>query len=143
MRLIAHSAITVSDLSEFALWRDVLGFELLGTGDVEERHLADLTGVSGARLSAAQLTKGEQVIELLQYGASEHRQHFRPRPADVGSVHVALQVDDVDAVVRACAAHGPVLAGSVVMGEGVMAGTRMVYLHTPDGGTLELLQPPV
>jgi catechol 2,3-dioxygenase-like lactoylglutathione lyase family enzyme len=143
VRRVAHTGITVHDLEEsIALWRDVLGFDLLGTADVEGSFLAELTGVPGPRLSAAVLSKGEHSIELLQYRAPDDRRQFRPRPVDVGSVHVALEVEDITAVVDACRAHGLVLSGSVVMGEGVVEGTRMAYLRTSDGVTLELLQPP-
>jgi catechol 2,3-dioxygenase-like lactoylglutathione lyase family enzyme len=82
----------VSDVQEsIALWRDVFGFELLGTADLEGSFLTELIGVPGSQLSAALLTRGEHTIELLQYRAPEGRQHFRPGPVDVGSVHIALE----------------------------------------------------
>lgn len=138
---IAHTGITVSDVpASVRLWRDVFGFELLGTADLDDAFLGDLIGVRGAQLTAAVLSKGAQSVELLQYRAPDQREEYRPRPVDLGSVHIALHVDDIDAVVRASGAHGVLLVGAVVMGQGVMDGTRMAYLHTSDGVMIELLQ---
>lgn len=148
VRRVAHTGITVEDLEEsVALWRDVLGFEVLGTADVGPParaggYLPELVGVPGARLRAAVLVLDGQAIELLQYRSPQDRQHLTPRPCDVGSVHVALEVADVHAVIDACRARGVVPLGAVVTGDGAMAGTLMAYLSTPDGITLELLQPP-
>lgn len=142
VRGLDHTGITVDDLQEsITLWRDVLGFELLTTFDMEGGFLPDLVGVPGARGSAALLAKGGYKIELLQYRAPGDRQHYRPRPCDVGSVHVALEVTDITAVVDACRARGVLLAGPITGGDGGEGGRRMAYLHTPDGVTLELLQP--
>jgi catechol 2,3-dioxygenase-like lactoylglutathione lyase family enzyme len=144
VRRLDHTGITVDDLQEsITLWRDVLGFELVTTFDMGGGFLPDLVGVPGAQGSAAVLAKGGYKIELLQYRAPDDRQHYRPRPCDVGSVHVALEVTDITAVVDACRARGVLLAGPIMGGDGAGGGTRMAYLHTPDGVTLELRQPPI
>lgn len=143
VRHLDHTGITVDDLKEsIALWRDVFGFELLTTFDMNEGFLADLVGVPGAQGSAAMLAKGEHKIELLQYRSPDDRQRYRPRPSDVGSVHVALEVTDITGIVDACRARGVIPAGPIMGGDGAGGGRRMVYLHTPDGVTLELLQQP-
>lgn len=143
VRGIAHTGITVSDVpASIQLWQEVFGFELLGRAELDDSFLGDLIGVPGAQLTAAVLMKGAQTIELLQYRAPDQRQEYRPRPVDLGSVHVALDVEHIDAVVQAGQAHGLVLVGAVVMGQGVMAGTTMAYLHTLDGVMIELLQRP-
>lgn len=144
VRGIAHTGITVRDIAaSVSLWRDVFGFELLGTADLEGRFLSDLVGVADAGLTAAVLSKNGSLIELLQYRAPDERQEFAPRPCDVGNVHVALEVTDLDAVISACHQSGLRSAGPVMMGEGPMQGTRMAYLHTPDGVTIELLEPSI
>lgn len=144
VRKVAHTGITVENLpNAVELWRDVLGFDLMGTAEVGGPFYAKVTGVPGVRISAALLTRGEHSVELLEYLAPTDRQTFRPRPCDVGSVHVALEVADIDKVVAACRAHGVLPVSDVqTVAEGSLEGTRIVYLHVPDGVTLELMSPP-
>jgi catechol 2,3-dioxygenase-like lactoylglutathione lyase family enzyme len=64
-------------------------------------------------------------------------------PCDVGSVHVALIVDDLDAVLNAIAASGWKSAGKPqTLTSGPNAGRRVVYVRDPDGTTIEFMQPP-
>ena len=50
---------------------------------------------------------------------------------------------DIDAVLAVCRRHGWTAVGAPHRLEtGVRAGTDIVYLHGPAGGTLELIAPP-
>jgi catechol 2,3-dioxygenase-like lactoylglutathione lyase family enzyme len=81
---------------------------------------------------------------LLEYLAPPERKHFDPRPCDVGSVHVALTVDDLDALLSAITASGWEAAGQPqTLKTGPNAGKRVVYVRDPDGTTIEFMQPPV
>jgi catechol 2,3-dioxygenase-like lactoylglutathione lyase family enzyme len=140
-----HTGITVTNLERsLVFWRDVLGFELSHrphqTGDLA----AEITGVPGAEISIAVLkTPGGHKIELLEYVAPPDRKKLQPRPCDVGSVHVALTVDDLDAVLNAIAAYGWKAAGKPqTLQAGSNAGKRVVYVRDPDGTTIEFMQPP-
>ena len=63
--------------------------------------------------------------------------------ADVGSVHVAFTVDNLDAVLSAIAASGWKAAGKPqTLKSGPNAGKRVVYVRDPDGATIEFMQPP-
>jgi catechol 2,3-dioxygenase-like lactoylglutathione lyase family enzyme len=145
-RIIAadHTGITVANLERsLAFWRDVLGFELSHrahhTGDLASK----VTGVPGAELSLAVLKGYGHKIELLEYHAPPDRKRVDLRPCDVGSVHVALIVDDLDAVLSATTASGWKTAGKPqTLKSGPNAGKRVVYLRDPDGTTIELMQPP-
>src|SRR5437879_11968333 len=98
-----HTGITVSNLERsLAFWRDVLGFELSHRVDQKGELAAEITGVPDAEISLAVLkAPGGHKIELLQYTApAERQQHVDLRPCDAGSVHVALTVDDPDAVLE-------------------------------------------
>ena len=97
-----HTGITVANLERsLSFWRDVLGFELSHrphhTGDLA----AEVTGVPGAEISIAVLKGYGHKIELLEYLAPADRKRVDLRPCDVGSVHVAFTVDDLDAVLNA------------------------------------------
>ena len=124
-----------------AFWRDVLGFELSHrphqTGDLA----SEITGVPGAEISIAVLKGYGHKIELLEYLAPPDRKHVDLRPCDVGSVHVALLVDDLDAVLNTIAASGWKAAGKPqTLKSGPNAGKRVVYVRDPDGTTIEFMQ---
>jgi catechol 2,3-dioxygenase-like lactoylglutathione lyase family enzyme len=147
-RIIAadHTGITVSSLERaLEFWRDVLGFELSHTAHQTGEMAKEITGVEGAELKLAVVkTPGGHKIELLEYLApSDRKKHVDIRPCDVGSVHVALLVNDLDAVLERIAASGWKVAGKPQRLEsGPNAGKRVVYVRDPDGTTIEFMQPP-
>jgi glyoxylase I family protein len=61
----------------------------------------------------------------------------------MGSVHVALTVDDLDAVLSAIAASGWKAVGQPqTLKSGPNAGKSVVYVRDPDGTTIEFMQLP-
>jgi glyoxylase I family protein len=139
-----HTGITVSNLERsLAFWRDVLGFELSHRAHQTGALAAEITGVADAEILIAVVKAPGHKIELLEYRAPADRTHLRPRPCDVGSVHVALTVDDLDAVLETIAASGWKTAGKPqTLTIGPNAGKRVIYVRDPDGTTIELMQPP-
>ena len=145
-RVIAadHTGITVSDLERsLAFWRNVLGFELSHRAHQTGELAAEITGVPGAEILIAVVKVLGHKIELLEYRAPSDRKHLQPRPCDVGSVHVALTVDDLDAVLEKIATSGWKTAGKPqTLKSGPNAGKRVIYVRDPDGTTIEFMQPP-
>ena len=140
-----HTGITVSNLERsLAFWRDVLGFEFSHTAHQKGELAQEITGVEGAEINLAVLkTPGGHKIELLEYLAPADRKHTTLRPCDVGCVHIALVVNDLDAVLERIAASGWKAAGEPqTLTKGPNAGKRVVYVRDPDGTTIELMQPP-
>ena len=140
-----HTGITVSDLERsLAFWRDVLGFELSHTAHQTGEMAKEITGVAGAEIKLAVLkTRGGHKIELLEYLAPPDREHADVRPCDVGHVHVALLVNDLDAVLERIATSGWKAAGKPqLLKSGPNAGKRVVYVRDPDGTTIEFMQQP-
>jgi catechol 2,3-dioxygenase-like lactoylglutathione lyase family enzyme len=138
-----HTGITVSNLERsLAFWRDVLGFELSHTAHQKGELAQEITGVKGAEINLAVLKgPGDHKIELLEYLAPADRQLGKLRPCDVGSVHVALLVEDLDAVLAQIAASGWKAAGKPQkLTAGPNAGKRVVYVRDPDGITIEFMQ---
>ena len=138
-----HTGITVSNLKRsLAFWRDVLGFELSHTAHQTGELAEEITGVEGAEIKLAVLRPpGGHKIELLQYLAPADRERASLRPCDVGSVHVALLVHDLDAVLERIAASDWKAAGKPrTLQSGPNAGKRVVYVRDPDGTTIELMQ---
>ena len=140
-----HTGFTVSNLERsLAFWRDVLGFELSHRAHQAGELAREITGVSGAEISIAVLKAPGHKIELLEYLAPpDRKQHVDLRPCDVGSAHVALTVDNLDAVLERIAAAGWKAAGiPQTLQSGPNAGKRVVYVRDPDGTTIEFMQPP-
>jgi glyoxylase I family protein len=140
-----HTGITVSNLERsLAFWRDVLGFEFSHRAHQKGERPEQITGVKGAELELAVVkSSGGHKIELLEYFAPADRKHVDLRPCDVGHVHVALTVDDLDAVLKKIAESGWELAGKPQeLTQGPNAGKRVVYVRDPDGTTIEFMQMP-
>ena len=140
-----HTGITVSNLERsLAFWRDVLGFELSHTAHQTGELAKEITGVEGAEIKLAVLKAPDgHKIELLHYLAPVDRKRADIRPCDIGSVHVALLVDDLDAILEKIAASGWTAAGEPqVLKAGPNAGKRVVYVRDHDGTTIEFMQVP-
>ena len=146
-RIIAadHTGITVSNLERsLAFWRDMLGFELSHTAHQTGELARKITGVTGAEIKLAVLkTPGGHKIELLEYLAPPDRKHAEVRPCDVGHVHVALLVDNLDAILDKIAASGWKASGKPqTLKTGPNAGKRVVYVRDSDGTTIEFMELP-
>jgi catechol 2,3-dioxygenase-like lactoylglutathione lyase family enzyme len=140
-----HTEITVSDLEKsLGFWRDVLGFEFSHTAHQTGELAEEITGIPGAEIKLAVLkAPGGHKIELLQYLAPPDRKLADLGPCDVGFVHVALLVDDLDAVLKNIADSGWKSAGKPqTLEKGPNAGKRVVYVRDPDGTTIEFMQLP-
>jgi len=140
---VDHTGITVSNLERsLAFWRDVLGFEVSHTAHQKGELAREITGVEGAEIKLAVLkTPGGHKIELLEYLAPADRKRANLRPCDIGSVHVALLVEDLDVALDRIAVSGWKTAGQPqILTKGVNAGKRVVYVRDPDGTTIEFMQ---
>jgi glyoxylase I family protein len=142
---VNHTGITVSNLDRaLAFWRDVLGFEPSHTAHQTGEMAREITGVAGAEIKLAVLkAPGGHKIELLEYLAPSDRRHAILRPCDIGHVHVALTVENLDAILERIAASGWKAAGKPQMlTQGPNAGKRVIYVRDPDGTTIEFMQLP-
>jgi catechol 2,3-dioxygenase-like lactoylglutathione lyase family enzyme len=139
-----HTGITVPSLSEaLSFWVEVLGFRHLYTWDFPANvFVAQLTGVPGSGMQLAMVERDGRQVELLEYSAPGDRTTLKPRACDVGSVHIALNVDDIDDLVSRVEARGWVRCGPIqTIQEGERAGLRLVYVASPYGFILEFIQP--
>jgi len=140
-----HTGITVSNLERsLAFWRDVLGFELSHRPHQTGELAGEITGVAGAEILIAVLKGYGHKIELLEYLAPDDRKRqFDLRPCDLGHIHVALTVDNLDAILNTIVASGWKAAGQPqTITVGPNTGKRVVYVRDPDGTTIEFMQLP-
>jgi catechol 2,3-dioxygenase-like lactoylglutathione lyase family enzyme len=141
---VDHTGFTVSNLDRsLAFWQDVLGFELSHRPHQTGALASEITGVPGAEISIAVLKGYGHKIELLEYSAPADRKKVLLRPCDVGFVHVAIVVDNLDAILETIAKSGWKAAGQPqTLIAGPNAGKRVVYVRDPDGTTIEFMQSP-
>ena len=139
-----HTGITVSNLERsLTFWRDVLGFEFSHTTHQKGEMAEQITGVKGAELKLAVVkAPGGHKIELLEYLAPPDRKKDNTlRPCDVGHVHVALIVENLDLLLQKIAASGWKAAGEPQsLTSGPNAGKRVIYVRDPDGTTIEFME---
>jgi catechol 2,3-dioxygenase-like lactoylglutathione lyase family enzyme len=87
------------------------------------------------------LTTGDGVLELLEYGNRPDGDDTVPPQNRLGSSHVGLRVDDIAATVADLESKGVVfLSPPNVVDEGTLAGWRWNYFLDPDGYTIELVE---
>ncbi|MBK0332956.1 VOC family protein [Brachybacterium sp. MASK1Z-5] len=141
---VVHTGITVRSLeASLAFWAGALGAEIERRFHLGGEFAAEVVGVAGAEIDAAVIDLNGYAIELLQYTRPEGARHHRPASNEVGSWHLALGVNDLDATVQACSSYGwHTLGEPQRMPDGPRAGTRFTYLRDADGSTIELIESP-
>ncbi|KUJ41300.1 glyoxalase [Streptomyces albus subsp. albus] len=147
---VHHIAYTVPELdAAVTFFTEVLGAELAyRTGpiaDPDGHWMARQLGVHPrATVEIAMLRLGPVTnVELFQYTGPGRRERM-PGNSDWGGHHLALWTEDFDASVAHLARQPGVrmLGEPQTVTEGPIAGTRWVYLTTPWGLHLELVQAP-
>ena len=139
-----HTGVTVSNLERsLAFWRDVLGFEFSHGAHQKGEMAEQITGVKGAELKLAVVkAPNGHKIELLEYFAPpDRKKNTRHRPCDVGSIHVALIVENLERLLKRMTAAGWKTAGQPqTLTAGPNAGKRVIYVRDPDGTTIEFME---
>jgi Glyoxalase/Bleomycin resistance protein/Dioxygenase superfamily len=97
--------------------------------------------VPGAFLSYAFLAAGETLIELIEYH-DPIGHDFSLSNSDVGAMHVALRLEDVQAHYEHMVARGASFLHPPIALEGELAGVVFAYATDPDGLQVELWQQP-
>ena len=142
-----HTGITVSNLgSSLAFWRDVLGFEFSHAAHQKGDMAEQITGVKGAELKLAVVkSPNGHKIELLEYLApADRKTRGELRPCNVGHVHVALVVENLEPLVQKIAASGWQADGQPqTLTTGPNKGKRVIYVRDPDGTTIEFMEMPL
>jgi catechol 2,3-dioxygenase-like lactoylglutathione lyase family enzyme len=146
IRGVHHTSRTVSDMGRsLRFYRDLLGLNVALDTEMQGEMLEREVAMPGARLRFVLLaTGGETFLELLQYHAPSG-EPLRPdaKPADVGSHHVALLVDDIASAHRTLTAAGVEFTyPPQEVDAGAFRGHWTAYCYDPDGLFVELWQLP-
>ena len=84
-----------------------------------------------------------QLLEVIEFQPAEGNA-LAQHPRDPGASHLALRVNDVDALYERLVAAGVTVPGrpTTITAPGAWLGARCVYVEDPDGRTVELVQRP-
>ena len=125
VRCADHVGFAVASLDEaLRFWLDGLGAQLVRTGEMRGEFLGQVTGAHGAEVRIAIVSLANQTIELLEYQGVD-RPSAPAEPFDRGFAHLALVVDDIDALVARTATYGWKAQGTPQpIAGGARAGTR-------------------
>lgn len=136
-----HTGIVVNDMQRsLPFYRDLLGMSIWADFKDNSEYVQKVTGVKGANVWMIKLEPefGGAGIELLQYLSDPQEVPARPRSCDVGCNHVALQVDDLDAVYEKLKASGIEFHTEPrVSSDG---NAKTTYCRDPEGVIVELVQ---
>lgn len=140
---VHHVGLTVRDIKTSWEWYTrMFGLTPGPLNHGEGETLSQALQVEGAELSFSMIDIGNTRIEFLQYHRPEGKDWDRAN-GDVGSAHVCLLVDDVDAAYAELTAKGAVFnAPPITLTDGELAGSKWAYLRDPDGIQLEIWQSP-
>lgn len=145
-----HFGITVSDLEQaVGFYCDGLGLRLRHRQTQDNEYTARMLGYPSCRIEIAQLRcaaangGSQHAIELIQF--TTPTAVHQPGPMHrVGTVHVALLVDDIENTLARARRHGARPNSEVVdITAGINTGGKVVWLTDPDGVLIELVQPRV
>ncbi|HLY57901.1 MAG TPA: VOC family protein [Stellaceae bacterium] len=136
IRGIHHVGLNTADIDRLvAFYRDVMGFEVISSGDWSKSELID--GVVGLKDSAARhamLRAGNCYLEIFQYSSPEARDATPLRPCDRGYTHFCLDVTDIDEEHERLTRAGM----RFFRKPGDFGELRAVYGKDPDGNVVEI-----
>ena len=138
---IQHVGIPVASMERsLAFYRTVFGIEPEFVAGGSGPELSEAVGVENADLSFAFLRVGDNVLELLEYSNPRGRPYDR-RNCDVGAVHIAFEVPDIDEAYEDLSSKGVNFnAPPLRIDDGPLAGCAFAYFNDPDGVQLEIFQ---
>jgi len=142
IRSVNHTSFTVRDVERSAsFYRDLLGLELISLAERDPGFAEKVTGVPGAHLKIAYLrVPGGHHLELIQY-LSPPGTKLDTRTHNVGSAHLAFNVDDLPKLYADLKAKDvPFKSPPMEVPAGPNKGNLTVYCTDPDGITLEFIQ---
>jgi lactoylglutathione lyase len=119
---LLHTRMRVDDIDRtIAFYRDVLGLEVV------ERHESP----RGSKLAFLKAAGSEELIELCSFPASG------PVEVQPDLVHLAFEVDDLDAMIADLARKGvPITDGPTTSS----SGTRVAFIDAPERYEVELIE---
>ena len=149
LRGFHHIGVPVRSLEKSLAWyRAMFGIEPEFFAESEGPATSAAVQLEGARVRVAFLTVGGTYLELLEYDnpiGADFRVDggFRLRNCDVGAIHLAIEVDSIDAAYQKLRAGGAEFSVEPsLIEEGPLTGHKFCYFRDPDGIQFELFELP-
>jgi len=141
VQAVRHAGVVVSDMHRsLPFYRDLLGMEVWADFRDDSDYAQAVTGVPGAHIWMIKLKAADGVsIELLQY--LSHPQappDTLVKACDVGCNHIALQVDDIEALYKKLQIAGIRFHAPPIVSPD--NGAKVAYCRDPEGVIVELVQ---
>ncbi len=137
---IRHTAIVVGDLDKvLPFYQDLLGMEVCARFEDDSEYVQAITAVTGANIRTVNLKfQNSTTIQLQQYLSHPQDAPAPMRACDRGLNHIAIEVDDMDAVYEKLEASGVTFhAPPTVSTDGV---AKVTYCRDPAGTMIELVE---
>ena len=140
IQTIRHTGIVVSDMQKsLPFYRDLLGMEVWADFCDDSEYVQAVTNLRGAKIWMVKLKAADgSSIELLQYLSHPLDVPAPPPACAVGCSHVALQVDDIDALHEQLKAAGIRFHAPPTTSSDKTA--KVTYCRDPEGVIIELVQ---
>ncbi len=135
-----HVGIVVDDLAAAIEFFVELGLVLQGEMPVSGRCVDRIVGLEGVRADIAmmQTPDGNGRLELAKFHSPPSQGDNRHAPANTPGIrHIALAVEDIDAVVAGLRARGAELVGELERYKDIY---RLCYVRGPEGIIIELAE---
>lgn len=135
-----HLGVIVEDLDAAAEFFLALGFEHGGRGQVEGEWVDKIVGLDGVKSEFVFVRTPDRsgTLELIKFHAPTGNETPQFVPANrLGYRHIAIEVDDVNAIVDGLRDNGFDLVGEVCDYEDVY---RLCYVRGPEGLIVELAE---
>lgn len=140
LKRIDHIGINVNDLAAAKTFFVEFGLVVESEWEAEGAWLDQIVGLSGVRTAAVMLLlpDGQTKLELVRYHAPADESGVQPSLANAhGFRHIAIQVDDLEAVVARLKRSGMDVLGEIYNYEDTF---KLVYCRGPEGIILELAE---
>ena len=142
-----HTGFVVSDMERsLEFYRDLLGLKEERNQILEGEFISELVGYPDARLHIIYLGSGDlrHSVELIQYLNPAGTLAAMPERHQVGSSHLGVIVDDLDAFYAELSSRGVRFVSPPAIRPGAVypMASKGCYMQDPDGNWLELLERP-
>lgn len=137
---IRHTGLVVADLERaLHFWCDALGFKVVRQMEESGPHIDAMMGLQDVRVTTAKLAAPDgNLIELLQFHSHPDRPQWDGAPYSTGFTHIALTVDDLDALVGKLVPLGVTFSAPPQYSPD--GGVKVIYAKGPEGALLELVE---
>lgn len=137
---IRHTGLVVADLEKaLHFWRDLLGFKVARQMEESGTHIDAMMGLKNVRVTTVKLAASDgNIIELLHFHSHPDQPAWTGTPYSTGFTHIALTVDNLDAVCHKLAEAGVTFSAPPQRSPDGYA--KVTYGRGPEGVLLELVE---